>query len=259
LLCAIQTPIDQLARTMRGFKSLASSAAQPLAPTRVPSPLVVMSSRTDLLSQILRKAEGLKTLLQGHKPLPGEEITSVPLPIPPLQLPSADSILSNFKSSLPAELLDHCASAMMESAEVAHRNYETAYRALYSSTQPIQDQRAHKLQQIVQAHHRAFIHLIHNHLISASQRATRASSEVRNSAGSKLRARFRQVWDRICVMDFSLTSFSRNMFHSLNSASSLMHIHLILKGRTLLVRQKCRNVKSKFGLDNSVLDQLPMC
>ena len=191
---------------MRGFKSLASSVIGAYQRT---IPLVVMSSRTDFLSEIFRKAESFKTLLHGHIPLPSEESTSVlvPLYIPPLKLPSADSILANFKSSLPAELLDRCASALMESAEVAQRNYETACRALYSSTRPIQDERAHKLQQIVQAHHRAFIHLIHNHLILATQRAMRANSEVRDSAVSKLRARFRQVWTEYALWILSLTNF----------------------------------------------------
>jgi len=235
---------------MRGFKSSSTTSAY-----QFNTPLAIMSSRADFLSEILKKVEGLKIFLQDKKPLPVEDFTPAPLPIHPLQLPSADSILSNFRSLLPAKLLDRCASTLVESAEAAQRNYEMTYRALYSSTQPTQDRKAHKLRHTYeQLYRRTITSSIQDLLNSARQRATRANSEIRDSRDPKLRTRFRQVWDRIVFYGLSLPIPSRNIFPSLNSVSSQMHTHLILKEFTLPVRQKCPNVKLKFGLVNFVLD-----
>lgn len=227
--------------------------------SRFPIHLAAMTSRTNALSDILRNSEHLKSLLPKQKPLPIDDSTLTPLSIPPLQLPSADSILSNFRSSLPAKLLDRCTSTLIESAEVVQRNYEMTYHALYSSPSPTQDRKAEKLRYTrEQVYHCTIIRPMQNLLVLAQQRTMKINSEIRDSSESKLRTRFRQVRDKLCYPLCLLIS-RRNMSHTLNGASSRMHIHLILKGRTLLVRQKCRNVKLKFGLDNSALDQLPIC
>ena len=243
---------------MRGFKFSSTTSAHQLN-----IPLAAMSSQTDFLSEILKKAEGLKVFLQEKNSLPVEDftpaplhITSVSLPIPPLQLPSADSILSNFRSLLPAELLDRCVSTLIESAEAAQRNYEMTYRALYSSTQPIQqDRKAHKLRNACeQLYRRTITSFMQNLLNLARQRATSVNAEIRDPCDPKLRTRFRQVWDKTVFYGLSLLISSRNTFPSLNSVSSQTHIHLTLKEPTLLARQKCPNVKLKFGLANFVLD-----
>lgn len=216
-----------------------------------------MSSRMNVLSDISRNAERLKSLLPKQTSLPTNDFTPAPLPIPPLQLPSTDSILSNFRSLLPAELLDRCASTLVESAEAAQRNYEMTHRALYSSTQPTPDQNAHKLRHTCeQLYRRTIMSSVQNFLNSARQRATRANSEIRDP---KLQTRFRQVWDRIMFYGLSLPISSRNTFPSLNSVSSQTHTHLILKEPTLLARLKCPNVKLKFGLVNFVLDSKLVC
>ena len=213
-----------------------------------------MSSQTDFLSEIVKMVEGLKIFLQEKKPLPVEDFTPAPLPIPPLQLPSTDSILSNFRPLLPAELLDRWASTLVESAEAAQRNYETTYHALYSSSQATQDQKAHKLRHTCeQLYRRTIMFSMQNLLNSARQKATRANSEIQDSRDAKLRTRFRQVWVRIVFYGLSLPISSRNTFPSLNSVSSQMHTHPIMKEPTLLGRQKCPNVKLKFGLVNFVL------
>src|SRR6266550_4225986 len=104
-----------------------------------------MSSQTDFLFETLRKAEGLKTFLLKRRTIPVKDFTATPPSIPPLQLPSADGILSNFKSSLPAEVLDRFASILTESADATRRNYERTYCALYALNQRTQDQEAYKL------------------------------------------------------------------------------------------------------------------
>lgn len=160
-------------------------------------PLVVMSSQTDFLFETLRKAEDLKTFLLKQRSLPVENFTATPPSIPPLQLPSADGILSNFKSSLPAEVLDRCASFLTDSEEAVQRNYERAYRALYSSTQPTQDQVYRLRYTCEQVYHRTSVSSVQHLMTLASQRTAKALPKTQDFTEGQLRTRFRQVCDRI--------------------------------------------------------------
>lgn len=163
-----------------------------------------MSSQ--ILSDILKSAEGLKKFLHEQKPLPVENFTATPPPIPPLQLPSADSVLSNFRSSLPAEVLDRCASALTDSEEATQRNYERAYRALYSSTQPTQDQVYRLRYTCEQVYHRTSISSIQHLMTLASQRTAKSLPKKQDFTEGQLRTRFRQVCNRVIyqvlVIDF---------------------------------------------------------
>ena len=120
------------------------------------------------------------------------------VPIPPLQLPSVDSILSNSRSSFPAELLDRITSTLTKSIEVMRRDYESSYRALCSSTQSTQDQKAYKLRRAYESLYQStVVSYMQNFLTSLNQKAPRSHPHVRDSAEPKprLRTRFRQVSD----------------------------------------------------------------
>ena len=214
------------------------------------SPLAAMSSRTNTLPKIMNASEGLLVFF-GRFPAQGKvsscqgfHLTTIP--IPPLQLPSVDSVLSKFRSSLPVELLDRLASTLTKSIGVIRRNYESSYRALYSSTQSTQDQSAYKLRCAYELLYQfTVVPHIQNVLTSSNQKATQSHLETRDSAEPKpkLRTRFRQVSDRIVHRGLFLLTLFRNMFHSLNSTSNQMHTHLILKEHTSPERRKCPIVK----------------
>ncbi|KAF8349661.1 hypothetical protein F5887DRAFT_1069937 [Amanita rubescens] len=172
-----------------------------------------MSSITNALSDILRNSEHLKSILPKQKPLPIDDSTHTPLSIPPLQLPSADSILSNFRSSLPAKLLDRCASTLIESAEAAQRNYEMAYYcAPYSSTSPTQDRKAQKLRYIREhVYHCTIIRPMQNLLVLAQRRTMKINSEARDPSEPKLRTRFRQEYVPFLEQCFQLNAYPSNV------------------------------------------------
>ena len=186
---AIQTPIV--------VKHLCSTIIHPI-------PLAAMSSQTDTLSEIMKTSEGVLVFFgrffaegkissyQGFHP--------TTIAIPPLQLPSVDSILSNFRSSFPAELLDRLSSILIESIEAIRRNYENSYRALYSSTKSTQDQNAYKLRCAYESLYQlTVVSHIQNFLTSSNQKAAPSHPKTRDSAEPKpkLRTRFRQVSDLI--------------------------------------------------------------
>ena len=215
-----------------------------------PIPLAAMSSQTNNLSEIIKTSEGVLAFL-GRFCAEGK-ISScqrshlATISIPPLQLPSVDSVLSNFKSSFPAELLDRLASILTKSIGVIRHHYENSYRALYSSTQPTQDQNAYKLRCAYESLYQfTVVSRIQNFLTTSNQKAARSHPETRDSVEPKpkLRTRFRQVSDRIVHRGLFLSTLLRNMFHSLNSTSNQMHTHLILKEHTWLERRKCPIVK----------------
>lgn len=184
---------------MRTFNSTSHHASESLYVYLdcFPIHLAAMSSRTNALSDILRNSERLKSLLPKQKPLPIDDSTHTPLSVPPLQLPSADSVLSNFRSSLPVEVLDRCASALTDAEEAIQRNYERTYRALYSSTLPTQDQ-VHQLRYTYeQVYHRTSISSIRHLMTLASQRTATALPKTQDFTEGQLRTRFRQVCDRV--------------------------------------------------------------
>ena len=160
-----------------------------------------MSSQTNNLSEIMKASEGLLVFF-GRFSAEGkvsscQEFHLNTVPIPPLQLPSVDSVLSNFRSSFPAELLDRFASILTKSIGVIRHNYESSYRALYSSTQSTHDQNAYKLRCAYESLYRTVVSHIQNFLTTSNQKATRSHMETRDSADPKpkLRTRFRQVSD----------------------------------------------------------------
>ena len=127
-----------------------------------------------------------------------QELHLSTIPIPPLQLPSVDSVLSNFRSSFPAELLDRLASILTELIGFIRRNYENSYRALYSSTRSTQDQNAYKLRCAYESLYQfTVVSHIQNLLISSNQKAARSHPDAPDSAEPKpkLRTRFRQASD----------------------------------------------------------------
>ena len=188
-----------------------------------------MSSLSSNLSEIVKASEGLLVFF-GRFPAEGKissgqglHLTTMPLPIPPLQLPSVDSVLSNFRSSFPAEPLDRIASILTKSIEAIRRNYESSYRALYSSTQSTQDQKAYKLRCVYELlYQRTVVSHMQNLISSANQKAARPHPETQDSAEPKpkLRTRFRQVRNQIVYQYHSYLLSFRNMFHSLNSTSN---------------------------------------
>ena len=208
-----------------------------------------MSSQTSNLSEIVN---GLLVFL-GRFPGEGKisscqgfHLTTMPLPIPPLQLPSVDNVLSNLRSSFPAENLDRLAPILTKSIEVTRRNYESSYRALYSPTQSTQDQTADKLRYAYKLlYQRTIVSHLQNFMTSANQKAARSGPETRDTVEPKpkLRTRFRQVSNRIVYKCYSYRLSFRNMFHSLNGTSNQMHTHLIRREYTLLERRKCPIVK----------------
>ena len=166
-------------------------------------PLAAMSERTDSLSKIMKTSEDLLGFF-GRFPAEGKisscqgsHLTAT-ASIPPLQLPSVDSVLSNFRSSFTAELLDRLASIMTKSIGVIRRNYESSYRALYSSPQSTRYQNAYKLRCAYESLYQfTVVSRIQNFLNSSNQQAARSHLETRDSAEPKpkLRTRFRQVSD----------------------------------------------------------------
>ena len=211
-------------------------------------PFAAMSSQTNNLSEIMKTSEGLLVFLGRF--LAEDKISScqgfhlTTIPIPPLQLPTVDSVLSNFRSSFPAELLDRIASVLTKLMGVIQCNYESSYRALYSSAQPRQN--AYKLRCAYESLYQfTVVSRIQNFLTSSNQKAARSHPETRDSAEPKpkLRTRFRQVSGRIVHRGLFLSVLFRNMFHSLNSTSNQMHTHLILKEHTWLERRKCPTAK----------------
>ena len=167
-------------------------------------PLAAMSSQTNNLSEIMKTSEGLlaffgRFLAEGKiSSCQGSQLTTIP--IPPLQLPSVDSILSDFRPSFPAELLDRLAFILTKSIGAIQCNYESSYRALYSSTQSTQDQKAYKLRRAYESLYQStVVSYVQNFLTSLNQKAARSHPQVRDSAEPKpkLRTRFRQVSDRI--------------------------------------------------------------
>ena len=166
-------------------------------PSIHPIPLAAMSSRTNSLSKIMKTSEGVLVFV-GRFPAEGKisSCQGLQLPIPPLQLPSVDSVLSNFRSSFPAELLDRLASILTELIGFIRRNYENSYRALYSSTQSTPDHNAYKLRCAYESMYQStVVSHMQNFLTSSNQKAVRSHPEMRDSAEPKpnLRTRFRQV------------------------------------------------------------------
>ncbi|KAF8723844.1 hypothetical protein AX14_009071 [Amanita brunnescens Koide BX004] len=136
----------------------------------------------------------------------------MPLPIPPLQLPSVDSVLSNFKSSFPAEPLDRIASILTKPIEAIRRDYESSYRALYSPTQS-QDQKAYKLRCAYEMlYQRTVVSHIRNLISSANQKIARPHPETRDPAEPKpkLRTRFRQEYVSFLEQYFQSNAYPSN-------------------------------------------------
>ena len=185
----------------------------------LPIPLAAMSSQANALSQIMKTSEDFT----GKFPAEGKISSCQGFHHTTVPIPSVDSVLSNFRSSFPAELFDHPASILTKSIGVIRRNYENSYRVLYLSTQLTQDQRAYKLRRAYESLYQfTVVSHTQNLLTSANQKAIPSHPETQYSAEpkAKLRTRFRQVSDFIVHRGLFLSTLFRNMFYSLSSTSN---------------------------------------